>query len=105
MSCGNLYRRTSKQSLEGDLLIEIRKYHIGQIAKELVKYKIVPNQYLDNLIKIETLKKQTTLQESLEHPDIYTNAKRTEILEIILQKECSKETAKLINELCNSGNT
>ena len=102
MSCGNLYRRTSKKSLEGDLLIEIRKYHTSQIAKELVKYKIVSNQYLDNLIKIEALKKEKNIPES---PEIYTDEKRIEILEKLLQKECSKGTAKLINELCNSSNT
>ena len=102
MSCGNLYRRTSKQSLEADILIELRKYHISQIAKEFIKHKIVPDQYIDNLIKIETLKKQKNIPESLE---IYTDEKRIEILEKLLQKECSKGTAKLINELCNSRNT
>ena len=102
MSSGNLYRRTSKQSLEGEILIELRKHHTSQIAKELVNHKIVPNQYLDNLIKIEALKKQTNIQET---PEIYTDEKRIEILEKLLQKECSKGTAKLINELCNSNNT
>jgi len=101
MSCGNLYRRTSKPSLEADILIELRKYHISQIAKEFIKHKIIPNQYLDNLIKIETLKKQKNIIES---PEIYTDEKRIEILENILQKECTKHTAKLINELCNSSN-
>lgn len=97
MSCGNLYRRTSKQSLEGEILIELRKHHTSQIAKELVNHKIVPNQYLDNLIKIEALKKQKNIP-----PEIYTNDKRIEILEKLLQKECSKCTAKLINELTNT---
>ena len=103
MSCGNLYRRTSKQSLEADILIELRKYHISQIAKEFIKQKIVPNEYLDNLIKIETLKKQKNIQ-SIENSgaEIYTDEKRIEILEKLLQKECSKGTAKLITELCNS---
>ena len=108
MSCGNLYRRTSKQSLEGEILIELRKHHTSQIAKELVNHKIVPNQYLDNLIKIEALKKQTNIQiQSIENSgaEIYTDEKRIEILEKLLQKECSKGTAKLINELCNSRNT
>lgn len=98
MSCGNLYRRTSKQSLEGEILIELRKHHTSQIAKELVNHKIVPNQYLDNLIKIEALKKQKNIQSQ----EIYTDAKRIEILEKLLQKECSKGTAKLINELTNT---
>jgi formate dehydrogenase maturation protein FdhE len=105
MSCGNLYRRTSKPTLEADILIELRKYHISQIAKEFIKQKIVPNQYLDNLIKIETLKKQKNITESLESLEIYTDEKRIEILEKLLQKECTKHTAKLINELCNSSNT
>lgn len=104
MSCGYLYRRTSKKSLEGEILIEIRKYHISQIAKEFVRHKSVPNQYLDNLIKIESLKKEKNNRIS-EGPEIYTDEKRIEILEKALQKECSKGTAKLINELCNSSNT
>ena len=101
MSSGNLYRRTSKQSLEGEILIELRKHHTSQIAKELVNHKIVPNHYLDNLIKIETFKKKQNIQSA----EIYNDAKRIEILEKLLQKECSKGTAKLINELCNSRNT
>jgi hypothetical protein len=100
MSQLNLYHKTSKQSLEGDLLIELRKYHTRQIAKEFVINNIVPNQYLDNLIKIEALKKV-----NIECIIIYTDEKIIEILNKILQKECSKCTAKLINELCTSANT
>ena len=53
----NLYRRTSKESLEGQLLIDIRTLHIKAIAREFIKHNIVPNAYLDNLIKIDALKK------------------------------------------------
>jgi hypothetical protein len=91
----NQYRRTSKASLEGQLLIEIRALHIKAIAREFIINNIVPNAYLDNLIKIDALKKGI-----LESSGLYTDEKRIEKLEKLLQKECTKGTAKLINEIC-----
>ena len=93
----NQYKRTNLQSLEGEFLIEIRKYHVNAIVREIVKKNIVSKNYLDNLIKIQTIKKGIP-----ETPDIYTDEKRIEILEKLLQKECAKGTAKLINELTKS---
>jgi len=92
----NQYKKTTKQSLEGEILIEIRKYHVSEIVKAFIKNNIIPKQYLDNLIKIKSIKKGI-----LESPNIYTDEQRTEILEKLLQKECLKGTAKLITELCN----
>lgn len=97
MSVSNQYRRTSKTSLEGQILIEIRTLHTKAIASEFVKNNIVPKAYLDNLIKIDTLKKGIP-----ESPRLYTNEKRIEKLEQLLQKECTKGTAKLINLLTNT---
>ena len=93
------YNRTNKHSFEGEILIEIRKHHILEITKEFIKNNIVPKEYLDNLIKINTLKNGNTIS-----PEIYTTEKRTQILEHILQRECGKGTAKLINELTNPRN-
>ena len=95
----NQYRRTSKESLEGQLLIDIRTLHIKAIAREFIKHNIVPNAYLDNLIKIDALKKGI-----LESSGLYTDEKRIEKLGQLLQKECAKGTAKLINELTTSNN-
>ena len=93
MSEGKNYKRITKNSLEGEILIEIRKYHVSQIARELVIQNIVSKQYLDNLIKIKTMKNNTTSE------IIYNDDKRIELLESLLQKECTKGTAKLINEV------
>lgn len=93
----NQYRRTSKESLEGQLLIDIRTLHVKVIAEQFIKHNIVPNAYLDNLIKIDALKKSIP-----ETPELYTDDKRIEKLEKLLQKECTKGTAKLINELTTS---
>jgi len=92
------YKRTTKNSLEGDILIEIRKYHVKEISRELVIQNIISNQYLDNLIKIKSLKNNSTNAEVIE----YNDEQRIQLLETLLQKECTKGTAKLINELTNN---
>jgi hypothetical protein len=104
MSEGKQYKRTTKNTLEGEVLIEIRKYHVSQIARELVIQNIVSKQYLDNLIKIKTLKNNTINANANANTEtveiVYNDEKRIELLESLLQKECTKGTAKLINELC-----
>jgi hypothetical protein len=90
----NQYRRTSKASLEGQLLIEIRTLHIKAIAREFIINNIVPKAYIDNLLKIDALKKGI-----LESPELYTDEKRIEKLEKLLIKECTKGTARIINEI------
>lgn len=103
MTEGKQYKRITKNTLEGEVLIEIRKYHVSQIARELVILNIVSKQYLDNLIKIKTLKNNiinvNTNTETVEI--VYNDEKRIELLESLLQKECIKGSAKLINELTN----
>ena len=90
------YKRTTKASLEGDILIEIRRQHIHYISEQFINCNIVSKEYLDNLIKIETQSQTNINTNSI---NIYTNEKRIAMLDKHLQKECSKETAKLINEL------
>jgi hypothetical protein len=85
------YKRTTKNSLEGELLIEIRKYQVKEISRELVIQNIISNEYLDNLIKIKSLKNNVNI--------IYNDENRIELLENLLQKECTKGTARLINEI------
>jgi hypothetical protein len=95
----NQYRRTSKESLESHILIEIRNLQVKEIAIEFVKRNIVPKDYLNNLLKIDALKKSIP-----ETPELYTDDKRIEKLGQLLQKECAKGTAKLITELTTPNN-
>jgi hypothetical protein len=96
------YKRIDRQSLESEILIEIRKYHVNEISKQFVKQNIVSKEYLDRLIKIENLRKNI-----LDEPDRYNNRyndryndeKRIEILNSLLQKECEKNTASFIASL------
>lgn len=114
MSESNHYKRTTKASLEGELLITIRIQHVKQIAHELVLKNIVSKQYLDNLIKIKELKKQHMLANTNNTNDtnntnnvnhiIYNDEIRIELLESLLQKESTKGTARMINELCEKHN-
>ncbi len=122
-----MYNRTTKQSLESEILIQIRKYHIKEIVKQLINKNIISNEYLDNLIKNENIKlgildntpqlpqlpplhplsqhdaldtNNTTLNNTtLNNTQLYDNNKHIEILEKILQKECLKGTAKLIQDI------
>ena len=96
------YIHVNRAMLEGEMLLEIRKYHINAISQEFIKHNIA-NQYIDNLIKLDILKNNINMDpnnpNNPNNPNIYTNEKRFEILNKLLQKECAKETAKLINEL------
>ncbi len=127
-----MYNRTTKQSLESEILIQIRKYHIKEIVKQLIHKNIISNEYLDNLIKIENIKLgildntnttlplqidvlETTITQQhnntplnntqqhnitpLNNTQQHNNNKRIEIIEKILQKECLKGTAKLIQDI------
>ena len=105
-----MYHRTTKQSLESEILIQIRKYHIKEIVKQLINKNIISNEYLDNLIKNENIKlgilDNTNTPLPLQFDVLETtitqqhnNNKRIEILEKILQKECLKGTAKLIQDI------
>ena len=104
-----MYHRTTKQSLESEILIQIRKYHIKEIVKQLINKNIISNEYLDNLIKNENIKlgilDNTNTLLPLQIDVLETtitqqhNNKRIEILEKILQKECLKGTAKLIQDI------
>ena len=95
MSEERRYKSITNASLEGDLLIAIRIQYVKRIAKEFVINNIVSKQYLDNLLKIKALKQNKPIE------NIYNDDNRIELLENILQKECAKGTARIINELCN----
>lgn len=89
------YKRIDVDSLKGEILIEIRKYHTKEIVKELIKKNIVSQQYIDGLLKINALKNNI-----IDDGNIFNDDARIELLEKLLLKECCKGTAKLINELC-----
>jgi hypothetical protein len=86
------YRQINTNILEKEILIEIRKRHVNRISCELIQKNILPNNYLDNLIKLEFIKKGI--------PDTQINNNiRIKYLQKILQIECCKGTAKWINEI------
>jgi tRNA(Phe) wybutosine-synthesizing methylase Tyw3 len=83
------YNKITLNSLKGEILIEIRKIQTMKICIELIKKEIVPTQYIDKILLLESC-------------SIITNEKRIEKLNEILQKESSKCTAKLISDICNN---
>lgn len=85
------YNHINKNILQGDILIHLRKLHVKEIASALVINNIISYEYLDNLIKLK-----------MEDNILIDNTIRIELLNDLLQKECSKYTAKLINDLTNA---
>jgi hypothetical protein len=81
------YNKTSKDSLKGYILIEIRKIHTKKISEALINKQIVPFEYIDKLLLLESISNITI-------------DKRIEKLNELLQKESSKGTAKLISDIC-----
>ena len=84
----------NKNSLKGYLLIEIRNKHVIELAKIMLdpEYNIIPLEYIDEKIRIDCIRK------NIECNINYDN--RLEILTNIFLKECTKETSKIISELC-----
>lgn len=87
--------RLNEKSLKGNLLIEIRNKHVETIVKTMLdpKYNIIPLEYIDEKIRLESIQKQ------IEY--VNNNESRITYLSNILMKECSKGTSKIISEICN----
>ena len=87
--------RLNEKSLKGNLLIEIRNKHVETIVKTMLdpKYNIIPLEYIDEKIRLESIQKQ------IEY--VNNNESRITYLSNILMKECSKGTSKIISEMCN----
>ena len=94
MSSQLKYNRLNKKSLKGELLINIRDFHIKTISKELLDSQIFPIEYIDSQITLECLQSKK--------PIIINDNLRLEFINKVLSKECIKNTSKLIIDLCNN---
>ena len=94
MSSQLKYNRLNKKSLKGELLINIRDFHIKTISKELLDSQIFPIEYIDSQITLECLQSKK--------PIIINDILRLEFINKVLSKECIKNTSKLIIDLCNN---
>ena len=88
----NKYKEININILEKEILIEIRKRHVRMISNQLVEKNIITHEYLDNLIRLKTMRNGTIDME-------INNKQRIDLLDKLLQVECCKGTAKWINEL------
>lgn len=81
-------------TLKSTLLIELRNAHTAKIAEELVSSGIVPNEYLDKLLRID-------IMNQLKTPplDGFDNTQRITKLIQLLQKHSSASTASFISNL------
>ena len=88
------YNRLNENSLKGCLLINIREKHIKEIANKMLSldYNIIPLEYIDDKIKIDSLKKEIEF--------IPNDESRLLYLTNVLMKECSKGTSKIISDMC-----
>lgn len=93
MSQNLKYNRLNKESLKGELLINIRDFHIKKVSNELLESKIFPIEYIDKHIGLECLQKNI--------PIILNDNLRLEFINRLLNKECVKHTSRLIIELCD----
>ena len=88
------YNKLNKESLRGELLINIRDIHIKSLSKELLEQKIIPIEYIDKILTLELLQQKI--------PVIINNKNRLELINKLLNKECVKNTSRLIIDLCNN---
>ena len=86
------YNKLNNNSLNGELLINIRDLHIIKLSKELLESKIFPIEYIDSHITLEYLQNQKSI--------IINDNIRLEFIIKLLFKECIKNTSKLIIDLC-----
>jgi len=86
------YKKMDKNMLEKELLIHFRKIYISLISQNLIKKNIISKEYLNNLIRLDNIKKQKPNNE-------ITEIDRIDYLNQLLQRECKKTTAKLITSI------
>ena len=88
------YNRMVPNILKSTILIEIRNAHTAKIAEELVRTGIVPNEYLDKLLKIDLMNQLKTAPESG-----FNESQRIRKLIQLLQKHSMASTASFISNL------
>lgn len=81
-------------TLKSSILIELRNVHTSKIAEELVRTGIVPNEYLDKLLRLDMINQLKTQPASR-----FDNAQRIKILIQLLQKHSITSTASFISNL------
>lgn len=81
-------------ALKSSVLIEIRNVHTSKIAEELVLTGIVPNEYLDKLLRIDMINQLKMPPESG-----FDNEQRIRKLIQLLQKHSIASTASFISNL------
>lgn len=87
-------------TLKSAILIEIRNAHTARAAEELVRNGVVPNEYLDKLLRIDIIR-QTNNQSQPPHELIpaFNDEQRIKKLTELLQKHSSANTASFISNL------
>jgi len=88
------YNHMMVGTLKSSVLIEIRNAHTAKIAEELVHTGIVPNEYLDKLLRIDMMNQFKTPPTS-GFDDLQRIGKLTQLL----QKHSITSTASFISNL------
>ena len=88
----NKYSKINKKILKGEILITSRNTYIELIAKDFLKDKIIPTEYIDKKIQLENMNKNTTL--------LIDDTLRLKFITELLSKECIKGTAQIISRIC-----
>ena len=91
------YNKINKHSLKGELLIMIRNEYIDLISKQFLDNNIIPIEYIDNKLHLETINKKTNIL--IEDSIIITDTLRIEFIRKLLSKELIKGTAHVITTL------
>lgn len=90
----NNYNHMVPGILKSSILIELRNAHTAKIAEELVRTSIVPNEYLDKLLRIDMMNQLNT-PPAAGFDDIQRIRKLTQLL----QKHSIASTASFISNL------
>lgn len=85
------YNKINEKSFKGEILLYCRKQHIFEISKKIIENKLINNEFIDENIRLENLRKKKEV--------IINDELRLKYLDELLQTECSKMTARIINEL------
>ena len=88
------YNHMVPGTLKSSVLIELRNVHTSKIAEELVRTGIVPNEYLDKLLRIDMINQLKMPPESG-----FDNEQRIRKLIQLLQKHSIASTASFISNL------
>ena len=88
------YNHITSATLKSSVLIELRNTHTAKIAEELVHNGIIPNEYLDKLLRIDMMNQLKPLQASG-----FDDIQRIKKLTQLLQKHSIASTASFISNL------